>query len=232
MTAIPQTIQPATRIGAAFWLQWVLANAAALAISAVLTLAQLPIAEVMSSPTSQGMVEAVIRALVPWLGILNAALIGMLYWLVLRRQVRWAGQWWFATSLGWIAGGFLAPYAAFVVLGARPPTLSFNAVTATVGAAVVGIVQWFVLRRWVRRAGWWVLASIAGWAIGRTSGSYAGFYVALYAGGAVSSWGQDLSSIVVPVSFEAAIGAIAGSITGIALVWLLRHPYPETLRSR
>jgi hypothetical protein len=159
------------------------------------------------------------------LGALIAITAGMLQWLVLRRYVRWANQWWLVTSIGWIAGGVLASYAAFAVLGARPSTLSFTAVTAPANAAVVGTFQWLILRRHVRRAGWWVLASIAAWAIGERLGLYAGFYVALYAGAAVGGLGQDLTVMVFAASFAAVVGALASSMTGIVLVWLLRHPH-------
>jgi hypothetical protein len=159
------------------------------------------------------------------LGVLIAITTGMLQWLVLRRYVHWANQWWLVTSIGWIAGGVLASYAAFAVLGARPSTLSFTAVTAPANADVVGTFQWLILRRHVRRAGWWVLASIAAWAIGERLGLYAGFYVALYAGAAAGGLGQDLTAMAFAASFAAVVGALASSMTGIVLVWLLRHPH-------
>jgi Tol biopolymer transport system component/streptogramin lyase len=32
-----------------------------------------------------------------------------------------------------------------------------------VGGSLLGLVQWLVLRRWIKRAGWWIAASIATW---------------------------------------------------------------------
>ncbi len=224
----PQAIQLTVRVGGAFWLKWVLAYAITLAISVVPAFIYPGVNEAIGATLGRNAAATIVSMLALLSGILIAILAGMLQWLVLRQHVRWANQWWLATSVGWIAGGFLAPYAAFAVLGARPPTLSFNAVTAPVSAAVVGILQWLVLRRRVRRAGWWVLASIASWVIGERLGLYVGFELAMRAGGAAYVFGQDLASIAFSASFEAVIGAMAGSMTGIVLVWLLRHPYVET----
>ena len=50
------------------------------------------------------------------------------------------------STLGWVLGGGLIGEIGI--------------------GAVTGILQWIVLRRQVRQAGWWVLASTAGWAGG------------------------------------------------------------------
>ena len=74
---------------------------------------------------------------------------------------------------------------------------------ATVGA-VVGAAQWVVLRRWVRRAGWWVLASSAGVALG-----------------------DALTEVLVPRSLFldlAMSGAACEVLRGILLAWLLQNP--------
>ncbi len=68
--------------------------------------------------------------------------------------------------------------------------------------AVTGTMQWFVLRRQVARAGWWVLVSIVSWAVSQAVGAY--------------------------VQSGAALGIVYGIIAGTALVWLLRHPASET----
>jgi hypothetical protein len=208
--------------GVALWLKWVLVNALGLAIS---------VAPVFIAPiVNEALGATAASVLTLLLGILIAILVGMLQWLVLRRYVRWAGPWWLATSAGWIAGSFLASYAAFAVLGTRPSSLSFTAVTAPVNAAVVGILQWLVLRRHVRRAGWWVFASIAAWAIGNQTAIFIWFYVMMFTVGVVSSLIRDPSSLALlalSVTYPAVIGAIAGSITGIVLVWLLRHPHSD-----
>ena len=60
-------------------------------------------------------------------------------------------QWLMATTLGWLLGGVLLPDLAMFTAG-----------------LVIGVLQWVVLRQRVPQAGWWVLASAAGWAWGWT----------------------------------------------------------------
>jgi hypothetical protein len=72
---------------------------------------------------------------------------------------------------------------------------------ADLAGAVGGTLQWLHLRQQVPRSGWWVLASILGWAVGL------GLAVAV---------GKALGWMVA--------GAVGGVITGIALIWLFRLP--------
>ena len=78
-------------------------------------------------------------------GAIGGAVLGVLQWLVLRRQLARAGWWIEASTVGWAVGG-----AAF----------------GLAGGAVAGFLQWLVLRRRLARAGWWIAASTVGWAIG------------------------------------------------------------------
>jgi hypothetical protein len=68
-------------------------------------------------------------------------------------------------------------------------------------------MQWCVLRRQVGRTGWWVLASTLIWA------------VVIWAVSQVS--GDSVLS-------GAVFGIVYAIVTGIALVWLLRHPVSAT----
>jgi len=79
-------------------------------------------------------------------------------------------------------------------------------VVGALGGAVVGILQWLVLRRQVSRAGWWVLASTVGLGL---SMAVAGAFL-------------DMELVGLLVG-----GAVLGAVTGGALVWLLRQPVPE-----
>jgi hypothetical protein len=78
-------------------------------------------------------------------------------------------------------------------------------VSVAVAGAAAGAMQWLVLRHWVTRAGWWVLAASFSW----VATTYVYAYVTrandvrLALGGAAS-------------------GALSGAITGIVLVWLMR----------
>ena len=123
--------------------------------------------------------------------------IGGMQWLVLRRQVSWAGWWLVANIAGWTVGA-LVNLPLNLALGLFPGWL--------VGLVVAGMFQWLVLRRHISRAGWWLLASFVAWAAGT------GISVAL-------------PECRGPCS-AAVFGAVIGAITGIALAWLLRQPAP------
>ncbi len=69
----------------------------------------------------------------------------------------------------------------------------------------LGVLQWLVLRPHVRNAGWWVLISVAGWALAfaATGAAYlSGLYVEPF---------DMLSAFLVPVI-----------VSGAGMVWLLR----------
>ncbi len=106
-----------------------------------------------------------------------------------RRLAPQAGWWILASAVGWAVG-------AAVVTAVFPPQPGVLA--GAVLGAMTGLAQWFVLRRWVRQAGWWVLISALGWAIGL-----------------IGVLGASLA------------GAVVGAVTGIALELLLRHPHPN-----
>ena len=140
-------------------------------------------------PKTLQSIPAVILA--GYLGVaVGGTLIGVLQWLVLRRHVTGAGRWVLA-SLGATA------VVGVVVFGVGVVNVEagwFGGVS--VFGTVVGVLQWVVLRRQIPRAGWWVLASTAGWVVG-----------------------MPLGDIVGPPG----LGAAYGAMTGTVLVWLLRQ---------
>ena len=85
-----------------------------------------------------------------------------------RRRPGWRFWllWVLASAVGWAVG--------WAVVSAVFGTIVDWAVGWAVGramrGAVVGAAQWLVLRRQVRRAGWWILASTVGWTVGRAMG--------------------------------------------------------------
>ncbi len=112
--------------------------------------------------------------------------IGVLQWLLVRSSFPHASWWIVASAAGWAAGWSL------IVL-VLPPQVGVEA-GAMIGAAL-GFAQWWVLRRWVYKAGWWIPVSTLGWAVGLSG--------------------------VLGVSM---VGAIAGAATGYAMELLRRFP--------
>jgi len=94
------------------------------------------------------------------------AVVSLMQWLVLRRVVRQTGFWVPAGIVGFAVsssihtavcypGNFLLTWVFGSVLWYR---LSF-------GWNTTGLLQQCILRHQVRRSGWWVLASAAGWGL-------------------------------------------------------------------
>ena len=104
----------------------------------------------------------------------------------------WAVAWSAGWSLGWSLFGGLGLRMVFVLMGAM-------------AGALAGIVQWFVLRQQVPRAGWWIVASTLGWAAG-----------------------MGLAMMLRQVGWIAG-GAVGGAITGLPLLWLLRGAGPQRM---
>jgi hypothetical protein len=73
-----------------------------------------------------------------------------------------------ASAVGWFVGflmGFvLAHVPGDLIAGALGDWLAYSVLGSGLGIGV-GILQWLVLRRRVSRAGWWVLASTAGFVV-------------------------------------------------------------------
>ena len=118
----------------------------------------------------------------------GSALVGALHWLVLRRYVPYA-LWWLPASIGGAAAAAVVVYG----VGLVDTDLGLSAGVLLYGT-LAGAVQWVVLRREVRRAGWWVLASTVGWLVAVPWGPVAG----------PPGW------------------AVFSAVTGTVLVWLLR----------
>lgn len=134
----------------------------------------------------------------PMLGLVT----GFLQYLLLRHYLPRMGWWIVATVLGLLLG-FAVVYLSYAIM---PVALNPNStwfamlVFVSVGTAM-GLAQWLVLRRWVPRPGWWILASVLGWVLAR-----------LIAGEVFTS----LWELVL-------IGAIPAAIMGLTMWWLLSH---------
>lgn len=89
-------------------------------------------------------------------GIYGGILVGLAQWLVLARWVDGADSWVLATAAGWAVFHVVFWFLLWL--------LPWSAVGLIRGTAIA-LSQWLVLRRWVRRAAWWVLAGVVGWTL-------------------------------------------------------------------
>ena len=130
--------------------------------------------------------------ILPGLAEVTAGIVvGIFQWFVLVGRISHPWRWILATGVGWTAGYILTFFTI-------PDELEIlNGLG--IGLAT-GIAQWFVLRREVQWAGWWIVFSIMGWITGLTL----------------------LSGIL-------RTGTMAGALTGLALEILMRHPKSNTI---
>lgn len=159
------------------------------------------------------------------------AVVGLVQWLLLKREVSRISGWWLLTN---IPGLYVATIVSAVFLADTMSTLfyrGFNSsaqilVGGAVGGAITGITQFLLLtRRVLVRNLWiiWILINTVGWAVGWAVGLSVGFYLGSAASDAVMK--PDLSEQVRYAVFLVIFGIISGflngAITGRVLVWAM-----------
>lgn len=148
-------------------------------------------------------------------------LIGTAQWLVLRQYIPKAFWWIVVSTLGWTFG--LVLVSSYITL--FDPLIQFlrtlgawevfwmNLVKQPIVLAIFGAAQFPILRRFVRKAHWWILVSALGGALDGASGSTVAYI---------------LQPGLPPAPFSTALSYGAGwlgygIVAGICLQWLLRH---------
>ena len=153
---------------------------------------------------------AVAEMIVPWESQFAVG-VGM-GWGVAFVQGRWLAKR-VESAKGWVWAGLLGlglPFIVFDIVdavgGQLPHRLLWD---VTSGALLTGYLQWRVLRRNTKRAGWWVPACVVGW------------------GGALLA--VDLphllgytDSALVNLAAILSGGVVLGLVSGGVLVWLLK----------
>jgi hypothetical protein len=142
--------------------------------------------------------------------VLAGTAIGFAQWLVLRRYVTASTRWDWTDGISWAAG-----YILGLLLIQLLPSSVF---TAFIGyflfGVIVALVQWPVLRREIPQVFTWLVASAVAWAVG--------YWVSQ----AVLSLFTDalIDPVVGTTVIAVTSGLVAGAITGLALIWIVRKP--------
>lgn len=168
-------------------------------------------------------------ALLHLVGALEGMALGFSQWLVLRRYIKHVGWWIVATSIGAIFAWLIGLKAVVVLTliffnGATSQATSLELPSAvfflgTWVGAVLGLAQWFVLRKHVRKGVGWVVANALAWGLGLS--------VALM-GTTLTKLGEfTVETALARMATGATTGCVVGAVTGIALIWLLK---PRLLR--
>jgi len=104
-------------------------------------------------------------------GMVAGAVVGVSQWLVLRREVRWANRWIWATVAGWGLAA-IAWWSEYKLLGGSHFQVSeqyLGVATVLAGAitgTAIGLGQWIIMRRFVMISILWVLGSMISWLAG------------------------------------------------------------------
>jgi hypothetical protein len=179
------------------WLGWTLATAGGMLLGFLPTL-------LLVNILNLGLAQVAVP-------VLAGTVIGFAQWLVLRRYVTPTTQWELADGISWAAGYILGLFLIQVL----PSTVFVAFIGYFLFGAIVALLQWPVLRREIPHIITWLLASSLAWA--------AGYWVSqavlpLFLSG--PSIAPAVSTTVIAVTS----GLVAGAITGVALIWIVRKP--------
>jgi hypothetical protein len=140
-------------------------------------------------------------------GSVSGVVLGFLQSMLLFRRIHilHVFLWIIATSIGWAVG--------WAIGGSLPDNGVFHLVAiASFGGAFAGIVQCLLISRHYPSRVAWIAASAFGWFAGAAS---------------AFGWFADREISVLSFLLDVVCSAIAGSITGIVLLWLLSRPLQE-----
>jgi hypothetical protein len=179
------------------WLAWTLATALGMLIG------YLPLALMV------GLLDlGVARVIVP---IISGVLLGLAQWLVLRPYISKSYDWILNHAVGWVAGFTLGLFVVQLLsktpIGMLVGFISFG--------VIVALFQYPALRREIPHLASWILANVTGWTLGS--------YLSMLAAGVFfhNAVPTTFTSVLVTVGIT---GLVAGAITGLALIWIVRQP--------
>lgn len=179
------------------WLGWTLATAIGMLLGLLLSI---PLVNLLDLQWS--------RVIVP---LLTGFLIGLAQWTALRSYLIDAADWILAGGASWAVGYALGLFLINVlsgsVLGGFVGYLLFG--------LIIAVVQWPILRREIPNVWAWILANLIGWTLG--------FYLSQVS---LNLFFADpaIAPLASTALVSAISGLVAGGISGLALVWIVRQP--------
>lgn len=195
------------------WLKWLAANALGLVAGQI---GGISTGYAIGGLVAQAAGEAVgtIVALLI-VGGLTGGFLGVTQRIFLQREIDLGRNWVWSNVAGWAAGYVVATSIASALSTSFSLGLSTGVFWALIGLAI-GIGQWQALRDRIPRAVLWIPANVAGWLAGPfTAGA---LLAVLFAQGLTAE-----SAMAARLASDALTGAVAGMVTGFALIRLLRE---------
>lgn len=179
------------------WLGWTLATAGGMLLGFLPTI---PLVNLLDLGIAQIAVP-----------VLAGTVIGFAQWMVLRRYLTAASTWELADGTTWAAGYVLG----LLLVLALPSTRFIATIGYLLFGVIVALVQWPVLRREIPSILAWIVANSFGWALGFWASQA---ILPLFVTDPLVS--PAVGTTVIAVTS----GLVAGAITGLALIWIVRKP--------
>jgi hypothetical protein len=148
-----------------------------------------------------------VRILVPlWAGLL----IGIFQLAALRNFLTHRLDW-AIHGVGWTLGYALG-LLAIQIFNENPLMVLLGYILFGI---IVAVIQWPVMRREIPHAFLWVIATVAGWALGA--------YISQLVMNLLAANGPIVPIVSFGVS-SVVTALVAGALTGLALIWIVRQP--------
>jgi hypothetical protein len=179
------------------WLAWTFATALGMLVG------YLPLAFLVGSIDL-----GIVRVIVP---IITGLLLGLAQWLVLRPYVTKSRDWILYHAVGWVVGYTLGLFVV-QLLSKTPIGMLLGFICF---GAIVALFQFPILRREIPHIGVWILANVIGWTLGAYLSQLA---AAIFF---TNNLPTTFTSVMV---FVGITGLVAGAVTALALIWLVRKP--------
>jgi hypothetical protein len=179
------------------WLGWTLATAGGMLAGYLLAL---PLVNLLDLVIAQIAVP-----------VLAGTAIGFSQWIVLRRYLTTGSRWELGDGTSWVAGYILG----LLLVQTLPGSILIATIGYLLFGAIVALVQWPVLRREIPNAFVWILAHTVGWTVGFWTSQLV--LPLFFHDPAIQ---PAISTTVIAVTS----GLVAGAITGLALLWIVRKP--------
>lgn len=179
------------------WLEWTLATAFGMLLGFLPSIVLVNVLDL-----------ALARIIVP---LFAGFLVGLAQWLVLRKYVNGVSDWIWAAGASWAVGYALG----LLIINGLTGTGLDGFIGYILFGAIVALVQWPILRREIPNVWMWILANVIGWT--------AGFFMSQLALDIFFN-GPAINPIASTSVISGVSGLVAGAITGIALILIVRQP--------
>jgi hypothetical protein len=179
------------------WLEWTLATAFGMLLGFLPSIVLVNILDL-----------GLARILVP---LFAGFLIGLAQWFVLRKYVNGVSDWIWAAGASWAVGYALG----LLIINGLTGTGLDGFIGYILFGAIVALVQWPILRREIPNVWMWISANVIGWT--------AGFFLSQLALDIFFN-GPAIDPIASTSVISGVSGLVAGAITGVALILIVRQP--------